>query len=79
MEEGEGPSTRVVTVYDCLGCKWLDRRLIKPKRMGNPEYQNNCSHPGGLLRGSSAGRYIGPTTRTPGWCPVLKEDSNAAD
>jgi hypothetical protein len=74
MDEREGPSPRFVTVYDCLGCKWLGRRLLKATRTGKPEYQNDCNHPNEVqMRGSREGRYIGTGTQTPTWCPVLQE------
>lgn len=81
-EEKEGPSKQAVTVYDCTGCKWLDRRLLKAKRIGKPEYQSNCNHPAegrGNPHWGPTGRFIGESTRTPAWCPVLKEINDESE
>lgn len=75
MEEREGPEARSITAHFCDGCKWLDRRLTKAKRAGKPEYQSNCNHPTEMARleGELWGRFIGEGTKTPWWCPVMKE------
>jgi hypothetical protein len=73
----EGPSVHVQTVivHSCLGCKWLDHRLVRAKRTGGSVYDNYCNHPEEEGRVS----FIGGHTRTPSWCPVLQEREGKQD
>lgn len=75
----EGPTVIKTEHRSCLGCMWLNRRMVRSGR--DPEYDHRCDHPGVEHRTLGVSvelewmnmNVIGTSDRTPGWCPFLAE------
>lgn len=71
----DGPTVVVQEYRSCLGCRWLDHRMVMSGM--HPIYENSCTHPDAdvpctfLSEFLRRGRFIGRSDVTPEWCPVL--------
>ena len=71
-----GPRVSTTTVYDCYGCQHLGhepsgKKGEMPKASAN---MFRCEEPT-LVAKHNVPQVIGHHTRSPGWCPYIKEES----
>ena len=75
----EGPSLQTINekYYTCIGCKYLERVMMKSGK--RPVYSHHCKHVEKQDRGfndlllRAYGGNIGISDRTPSWCPILSK------
>lgn len=75
----EGPNlVKPEPFFSCMGCKYYSHQMVQSGM--NPIYVDNCNHPD-ILNTSEhrSGPFhgnLGFGSRTPDWCPYLKQENS---
>lgn len=85
MSEHVGPTAFTLPRHQksCVLCKYHDQQMVRSGL--NPVYRHYCTHPNAkpinehpIMLTYTPERYIGQSSDTPQWCPVLNTATNEA-